>query len=181
MQRRELGEEDPQTLATMHHLGHCLYRRDRREATGVLGRALELRRRVLGDDHDDTLFTARLAAVCYALEGRHEEAERLLRRTLEARRRAFGDQHRETLVTMYWLAGHLARRRPARGSRGPGDPVRGSGAPARRRRPHGRRSPPRTRWSASTSPARIPRRRSRSPSTSSRGCAAISAVNTRSP
>ena len=110
VQRRELGEEDPQTLATMHHLGHCLYRRDRREATGVLTRVLELRRRVLGDDHDDTLFTARLAAVCYAQEGRFEEAERLLRRTLEARHRVFGDQHRETLVTMYWLAGHLAGR-----------------------------------------------------------------------
>jgi serine/threonine protein kinase len=110
VQRRELGEEDPQTLATMHHLGHCLYRRDRPEATGLLGRTLELRRRVLGNDHGDTLFTARLAAACYALEGRHEEAEQLLRRTLEARRRAFGDDQRETLVTMYWLAGHLAGR-----------------------------------------------------------------------
>ena len=29
-----------------------------REATGVLARTLELRRRVLGNDHDDTLFTA---------------------------------------------------------------------------------------------------------------------------
>jgi serine/threonine protein kinase len=110
VQRGELGDEDPQTLVTMHHLGHCLYRRDRPEATGVLARTLELRRRILGDDHDDTLFTARLAAACYALEGRHEKAERLLRQTLEARRRAFGDDQRETLVTMYWLAGHLARR-----------------------------------------------------------------------
>ncbi len=52
-------------------LGHCcLYRRDRREATGVLTRVLELRRRVLGDDHDDTLFTARpFAAVCYTPGG----------------------------------------------------------------------------------------------------------------
>src|SRR6202000_265051 len=71
-QRIELGEEDPQTLATMHHLGHCLYRRDRREATAVLARALELRRCIRGDDHDDTLFTARLAAACYAQEGRLE-------------------------------------------------------------------------------------------------------------
>jgi serine/threonine protein kinase len=110
VQRRELGEDDPQTLTTLHHLGHCLYRRDRREASGMLARALELRRRVLGDDHDDTLFTARLVAVCYAQQGRHEDAERLLRLTLGARRRVFGDQHRETLVTMYWLAGHLARR-----------------------------------------------------------------------
>jgi serine/threonine protein kinase len=110
VQCRELGEDDPQALATMHHLGHCLYRLDRRAATEVLARALELRRRVLGDDHDDTLFTARLAAACYALEGRLEEAERLLRRTLAMRRRAFGDQHRETMVTTYWLAGHLTRR-----------------------------------------------------------------------
>jgi serine/threonine protein kinase len=110
VQYRELGEDDPQTLATMHHLGHCFYRRDRQEATALLGRTLELRRRVLGDDHGDTLFTARLAAACYADSGRHEDAEQLLRRTLEARRRAFGDAHRETLVTMYWLAGHLVRR-----------------------------------------------------------------------
>jgi serine/threonine protein kinase/tetratricopeptide (TPR) repeat protein len=110
VQRRELGEVDPQTLATMHHLGHCLYRRDRRQATALLARTLELRRHVLGNDHDDTLFTARLAASCYALEGRLEEAEQLLRQTLEARRRAFGDQNRETMVTMYWLAGHLCRR-----------------------------------------------------------------------
>jgi tetratricopeptide (TPR) repeat protein len=109
-QRRELGDNDAQTLATMHHLGHCLYRRDRGEATAVLAHTLELRRRVLGDDHDDTLFTARLTAACFALEGRREEGERLLKQTLEARRRVFGDQHRETLVTMYWLAGHLARR-----------------------------------------------------------------------
>jgi serine/threonine protein kinase len=110
VQRIELGEENPQTLITLHHLGHCLYRRDRPEATEVLARTLDLRRRVLGDDHDGTLFTARLTAACYALEGRHEEAEQLLRQTLEARRRAFGDDQRETLVTMYWLAGHLARR-----------------------------------------------------------------------
>jgi serine/threonine protein kinase len=110
VQLRELGKDVPQTLATMHHLGHCLYRRDRREATELLARALELRRRVLGDDHDDTLFTARLTAACFALEGRLDEAERLLRKTLDARLRVFGDQHRETMVTMYWLAGHLARR-----------------------------------------------------------------------
>ena len=28
VQRRELGEDDPRTLATMHHLGHCFYRLD---------------------------------------------------------------------------------------------------------------------------------------------------------
>ena len=33
----------------------------------------------------------------------------MLRRTLEIRRRVFGEQNRETLVTMYWLAGQLAR------------------------------------------------------------------------
>ncbi len=90
VQRRELGEDDPHTLATMHHLGHCLYRRDRREATEVLAHTLELRRRVLGDDHDDTLFTARFAAACYALEGRLEEAEQPGRARWRPRaRRAF--------------------------------------------------------------------------------------------
>jgi serine/threonine protein kinase/tetratricopeptide (TPR) repeat protein len=110
VQRLELGEDDPQTLATMHHLGHCLYRLDREEAASLLGRTLALRQRVLGEEHDDTLLTARIASVCYANQGRYEEAEALLRQTLEIRRRVFGEQDRETLVTMYWLAGHLARR-----------------------------------------------------------------------
>jgi eukaryotic-like serine/threonine-protein kinase len=109
VQRRELGEDDPQTLATMHHLGHCLYRLDRVEAAPLLARTLAVRKRVLGEEHGDTLLTARLAAVYYANHGRYEEAESLLRRTLETRRRVFGDRNQETLVTMYWLAGQLAR------------------------------------------------------------------------
>jgi serine/threonine protein kinase len=110
VQRRALGEDDAQTLATMHHLGHCLYRLDRAEAAPLLGRTLALRRRVLGEEHDDTLLTARIASFCYAHQGRYEEAESLMRRTLEIRRRVFGERNQETLVTMYWLAGQLARR-----------------------------------------------------------------------
>src|SRR5262249_23071629 len=97
-------------LDTMHHLGHCFYRLDREEAASLLGRTLALRQRVLGEEHDDTLLTARLASACLADQGRSEEAESLLRRTLEIRRRVFGERNRETLVSMYWLAGQLARR-----------------------------------------------------------------------
>ena len=41
VQRRELGEKDPQTLATMHHLGTASIA-GTAGGTGVLGRTLEL-------------------------------------------------------------------------------------------------------------------------------------------
>ncbi len=112
VQRRELGEEDPQTLAAMHSLGVCLYRLDQDdEAAILLGRALELRRRVLGNEHDDTLLTMRSLGECYtASQDRYEEAERLLSQALEIRSRVFGEKHRETAYTMHLLADVLGRR-----------------------------------------------------------------------
>jgi serine/threonine protein kinase len=106
VQRRELGEEDPHTLATVHSLGVLLYRQNqRREARELLGRTLELRRRVLGEQHHDTLVTMRFLGDCTP----GEEGERLLRQALEIQLRVFGEKHRETLLTMYSLAGDLSR------------------------------------------------------------------------
>jgi tetratricopeptide (TPR) repeat protein len=112
VQRREVGEEDPQTLAAMHSLGVCLFILDQDdEAAILLGRALELRRRVLGNEHDDTLLTMRSLGECYtAFQDRYEEAERLLRQALEIRSRVFGEKHRETPYTMHLLADVLGRR-----------------------------------------------------------------------
>jgi len=104
--RRELGLEDPQTLATMHGLGACFYRQlNFGAARGILGLTLETRRSVLGEEHNDTLVTMRLLGGCTP----GAEGVRLLRQCLEIRSRKFGEKHQETVYTMLWLAGTLGR------------------------------------------------------------------------
>jgi serine/threonine protein kinase len=110
VQRRELGEENPQTLATMHSLALCLLRtagpfnETAREAMRLFDRTLERRRRVLGDDHRDTLATMHMTAICYQLQGpdpagrrRIEPALRLLKEAACRSARAHGDEDRQTI------------------------------------------------------------------------------------
>jgi serine/threonine protein kinase len=112
VQRRELGEEDPQTLATMHSLGECLFRMggplsaEAREASRVLDRTLELRRRVLGDDHRDTLTTMRWAAVATPLLGEDDKKGRLFAEAVEGGTRKYPND-RETLWAMQDYGGYL--------------------------------------------------------------------------
>src|SRR5262249_39130437 len=76
VQRRELGEQDRETLTTMHNLGRCLFWSNQYdEAAPVLRRTLALRRRVLGEGHRDTLITMFFTGGCYAAQGRYEEGE----------------------------------------------------------------------------------------------------------
>jgi tetratricopeptide (TPR) repeat protein len=108
VQRRELGEEDPQTLATMHSLGECLFRiagqfsETGREASSVLDRTLELRRRVLGDDNRDTLATMRWAALAAdpgSADQWFKKKERLFAEAVETGTRKYPND-RETLWAM---------------------------------------------------------------------------------
>lgn len=74
------------------------------EAQRQLERAIELRRRVLGPDHRDTLWsTGRLALLCI-MQGRYADAERLDTKVLEVQRRAFGADDPDTLRTLDELA-----------------------------------------------------------------------------
>jgi serine/threonine protein kinase len=122
VQRRELGEENPQTLATMHILAVCLLRtagpfnETAREAMRLFDRTLELRRRVLGDDHRDTLATMHMAAVCLQLQGpstngrsRMEPALELLKEAASRSARAHGDEDRQTIHVMANLGYVLAQ------------------------------------------------------------------------
>jgi serine/threonine protein kinase len=112
VQRRELGEDDPQTLATMHSLGECLFRMggpvsaEAREASRILDRTLELRRRVLGDDHRDTLTTMRWAALASPYVVEHEKAGRLYAEAVATGTRKYPND-RETLWAMADYAGYL--------------------------------------------------------------------------
>lgn len=70
----------------------------------MLHDALELHKKVIGDDHPWTLqCIGKLGLALYKLE-RYEEAEPLLRKTVELQRRVLGDEHPDLLVNMMNLA-----------------------------------------------------------------------------
>ena len=67
-------------------------------------RVLEVRKRILGEDHPDTLRSMANLAVTYSRQGREGEAEELLVRVVEIRKRVLGEEHPDTLTTMENLA-----------------------------------------------------------------------------
>ena len=84
------------------------------DAHGLLERAVEIRRRVLGANDPRTLSTMDHLGWNLNKEGLYSRAENLERETLEARRRVLGTRHPDTLNTMSNLAwslfeeGHIA-------------------------------------------------------------------------
>ena len=92
----ELQAQMMYTMAgTYYDLG--LYHR----AQSLNERAWEIRQRVLGPRHPETLSVKeRVAMEMYSFEGRYAEAERMLRETLKAQREVVGSEHRDTLESM---------------------------------------------------------------------------------
>jgi len=66
--------------------------------------ALATCKRVLGDDHPDTLQSMRNLAILYWNQGRYADAEPLFLATLETKKRVLGDDHPGTLKSMNNLA-----------------------------------------------------------------------------
>jgi tetratricopeptide (TPR) repeat protein len=67
-------------------------------------RAFDLRRRVLGPEHRDSLNVGRDLANSYANQGKFAEAEPIYTRVLATQRRVLGAEHRDTLYTILALA-----------------------------------------------------------------------------
>ena len=74
------------------------------EARKQLERALDLRRRVLGPEHPNTLKSMNSLANVYEVEGKYAQAETLASQTLEIKRRVLGPEHSDTLKSMNSLA-----------------------------------------------------------------------------
>ncbi len=72
-------------------------------ARSHLERALEIRRRELGNDHRDTLTSINDLAVLHKFQGDYKEAEVLYLEALDGRSRMMGEAHPDTLVTMHNL------------------------------------------------------------------------------
>jgi tetratricopeptide (TPR) repeat protein len=70
------------------------------EAQQQVERALELRQRVLGERHRDTLTSMHELAELYRFQGEYAKAEALFVQTLEIQRRVLGELSRDTLDTM---------------------------------------------------------------------------------
>ncbi|MDY7109629.1 MAG: serine/threonine-protein kinase [Planctomycetota bacterium] len=105
IRRRDLGEEDPDTLSAMSSLAELYQDQGRlEEVEPLFVKTLRIRRRTLGEEHIDTLGSMHNLAELYWNQGRYEEVEPLFERTLEIRRRTLGEDHRDTLASMNNLA-----------------------------------------------------------------------------
>jgi DNA polymerase III delta prime subunit len=65
---------------------------------------METRKRVLGDEHPDTLISMNNLASTYRDQGRSNEAEELEVQVMQTRKRVLGDEHPDTLTSMANLA-----------------------------------------------------------------------------
>jgi hypothetical protein len=61
---------------------------------------LELRKKVLGPEHPDTLTSMANLALTYSSQGRWAEAEQLEAQVLELRKKVLGPEHPDTLMSM---------------------------------------------------------------------------------
>jgi len=77
------------------------------QAQTLLTRAVDIRRRVLGQRNPDTLASMSDLGWILIQQGRYTEAEKLLRETLDIQRRVLGPEHADTLMSMNHLAAVL--------------------------------------------------------------------------
>ncbi|KAI1666456.1 AAA superfamily ATPase [Pyrenophora tritici-repentis] len=81
------------------------------EAEELQVQVMQARKRVLGDEHSDTLSSMASLASTYWKQGRWKEAEELQVQVMQARKRVLSDEHPATLISMgnlsltYWNQG----------------------------------------------------------------------------
>jgi non-specific serine/threonine protein kinase/serine/threonine-protein kinase len=101
--QEQLGEEHPDTAASMFRLG-VLYHKQRREETEPMyKKALKIQHRMLGEEDPDTLTSMYYLAWMYWDQYRFDKAEPLLVKTLQIQRRVLGEEHPDTLNSMFGL------------------------------------------------------------------------------
>ena len=101
LRREVLGEDDPETLASLLTMGLLLQAQGKLdEAEQYHQEALRGRRRVLGGDHPDTLTSLDNIGLLLQAQGKLDEAEPYYREALDGRRRVLGDDHEDTLSSI---------------------------------------------------------------------------------
>ncbi|EUC58653.1 nephrocystin-3 protein [Rhizoctonia solani AG-3 Rhs1AP] len=111
--KRQLGPHVSSVLTHNLNIGanHANYLKEVYQCTGQWSRVLQLLqplvrafKKVLGEEHPDTLTSMNNLAYIYSNLGRHSEAEQLQVKVLDARKRVQGEEHPETLRSMNNLA-----------------------------------------------------------------------------
>ena len=75
-----------------------------REAELMYRQTLDLREKVLGEEHPSTLDSMNNLAAVLQQQGKYEEAEQMHRQTLDLREKVLGEEHPDTLASMNNLA-----------------------------------------------------------------------------
>jgi tetratricopeptide (TPR) repeat protein len=107
--KRELGNQHPDTLASMSSLALVLSGQGNHAAAECLHKeTLSLREMVLGEEHSLTLASRNNLALALSGQEKYAEAEQVHRDTLERRVRVFGQHHLATLISLHNLAQTLS-------------------------------------------------------------------------
>ncbi|KAL8831573.1 MAG: hypothetical protein Q9191_000782 [Dirinaria sp. TL-2023a] len=74
------------------------------EAIDLFEMAIKVRKKILGQEHEETLSSMSMIGQAYSSGGRWTEAEELQVQVLETRKRVLGEEHPNTLISMGNLA-----------------------------------------------------------------------------
>jgi tetratricopeptide (TPR) repeat protein len=102
---RAIGKPDVRLAQTLSHLG--VLRTESGDPAGavpLLTEALQLRRQLLGNDHNDVAISLVELGRAYSSLERLDRAEPLFREALATRRKVLGEEHREVAVSLGDLA-----------------------------------------------------------------------------
>ena len=92
-----LGEEHPDTLASMANLASTYMNQGRwKEAEELGGQVMETRKRVLGEEHPSTLTSMINLAHTWKFQSRNEEAISLMEKCSELQQQIYGTYHPNT-------------------------------------------------------------------------------------
>jgi eukaryotic-like serine/threonine-protein kinase len=117
---QEKGYDPEQQAQMMHVMGTVYYGLGLyKEAEPLLTQALDIRRRVLGQNHPDTVASLAELARVLGMAGRFPEEEKLQRQVVDIRRRTLGPANLDTITAISQLANTLS----AEGRIGEADPL----------------------------------------------------------
>jgi len=101
IRRAALGEEHPDTAASLNNVGYTLGALGRHEeALEFQEQALAIRRAALGEKHPDTAASLSNVGSTLAELGRYEEALAFQKQALTIRRAALGEEHPDTATSL---------------------------------------------------------------------------------
>ncbi|KAK9386009.1 hypothetical protein V1515DRAFT_587668, partial [Lipomyces mesembrius] len=118
LRQKVLGEEHPDTLTSMNGLAALFYNQGNMNnlaglfnsqgkyeaAEPLYKETLRLSKKVLGEEHPDTLISMNSLAYHFHSQGKYEAAEPLYKETLRLSKKVLGEEHPETLISMNNLA-----------------------------------------------------------------------------